>query len=417
MMSVFFRRLIFFVIRNKLSMRKLLAILLLPSLWANDACGVEVSDASVDASEFHSEETYEAGFLTSMLNTAIEKNVGGAGNPSKPEKEVKYGRNISDYCSMPKFGGYIIGKYSYSDKEGAESGDGFNARLIRVYVDGTILKDFKYRLQVELNNSPHVKDYQLEWARFKEFSAKIGQFKRPFTFENPYNPWNVGIGDYSQLTKKLAGMGDYNGEPSMGGRDQGFQVQGELLKVGKDSHRLIQYQLGVFNGQGINRKEANKDRDIIGNIKFQPIKGLLIGAFGWAGTYTADGVTVDRNRWAVGATYDNASGWVARAEYAHSQGHKISDIKADGTVVGTGRADAWYAMMGVPCNNWLKVCGRYDAYRDQATWGSLKTIYSICPNFQLHKNLMFQVQYNYVNDKTSADHHYNEVWVETYVRF
>ena len=48
----------------------------------------------------------------------------------------------------------------------------------------------------------------------------------------------------------------------------------------------------------------------------------------------------------------------------------------------------------------------------------MKTMYSVAPNFQLHKNLMFQLQYNYVNDKSSSvDSHYNEVWVETYVRF
>jgi hypothetical protein len=324
---------------------------------------------------------------------------------------------VSSYASAPKFGGYIIGKYSYTDKQGSNTGDGFNARLIRMYVSGSILTDFKYRVQVELNNTPHVKDYQIEWAKYDVFSVKMGQFKRPFTFENPYNPWDVGIGDYSQLTKKLAGMGDYNGEPSMGGRDQGLQVQGELLKVGKDRHNLLQYQLGVFNGQGINTKEVNCRKDVIGNVKFQPLKGWLIGLFGWHGNYASNGVTVDRNRWAVGTTYEN-SGWVARAEYAHSQGHKISDVNADGTVSGTGRADAWYALAGVPCNDWLSCYARYDAYRDQETWGTMKTIYSLCPNFQLNKNLMFQVQYNFVNDRNSvADRNYNEFWVEAYIRF
>jgi hypothetical protein len=90
----------------------------------------------------------------------------------------------------------------------------------------------------------------------------------------------------------------------MCGRDQGLQIQGELFKIGNDLHHLFQYQLGIFNGQGINHKDANKGKDIIGNIKVQPIKGLLIGASAWNGKYTADGVTVDRKRWAVGATYD-----------------------------------------------------------------------------------------------------------------
>jgi hypothetical protein len=375
-----------------------------------------LSANSESTSEFKSEERLEEGFISKLANDAIAKSM-GASSTVNQESTVKYGRNVSSYASAPKFGGYIIGKYSYTDKQGSNTGDGFNARLIRMYVSGSILTDFKYRVQVELNNTPHVKDYQIEWAKYDVFSVKMGQFKRPFTFENPYNPWDVGIGDYSQLTKKLAGMGDYNGEPSMGGRDQGLQVQGELLKVGKDRHNLLQYQLGVFNGQGINTKEVNCRKDVIGNVKFQPLKGWLIGLFGWHGNYASNGVTVDRNRWAVGTTYEN-SGWVARAEYAHSQGHKISDVNADGTVSGTGRADAWYALAGVPCNDWLSCYARYDAYRDQATWGTMKTIYSLCPNFQLNKNLMFQVQYNFVNDRNSvADRNYNEFWVEAYIRF
>jgi hypothetical protein len=379
------------------------------------AANNESTSEAASAGEFRSEERLEEGFITKFANNAISESMSSSSPAQEPG--VKYGRNISGYASAPKFGGYIIGKYSYTDKEGSNSGDGFNARLIRMYVSGSVLTDFKYRVQVELNNTPHVKDYQIEWAKFDQFSVKMGQFKRPFTFENPYNPWDVGIGDYSQLTKKLAGMGDYNGEPSTGGRDQGLQVQGELLKVGKDCHKLLQYQLGVFNGQGINTKDVNSQKDIIGNIKVQPVKGWLIGFFGWHGNYALNGVTVDRNRWAVGSTYEN-SGWVARAEYAHSQGYKISDIHSDGTISGTGRADAWYVLAGVPCNNWLSCFARYDAYRDQATWGSMKSIYSLCPNFQLNKNLMLQVQYNYVADRTSAiDSKYNEVWVEAYIRF
>jgi hypothetical protein len=376
--------------------------------------------STAPANEFRSEETLEEGFLTQPLNDAIAAKMDELGltYESAPAKDDKlhYGRNVSGYASAPKFGGYIIGKYSYTDRDNAASGDGFNIRLIRVYVDGTVLRDFKYRIQMELNGTAHLKDAQVEWAKYKQFSAKMGQFKRPFTFENPYNPWNVGLGDYSQLTKKLAGMGDYTGEASMGGRDQGLQVQGDLFPVAKDHHSLIQYQLGVFNGQGINKKDADSKKDVIGNVKFQPVKGWLIGLFGWHGTYTADNLTVDRNRWAVGSTYENGA-WRARVEYAHSQGHKLADYKTDGTVAGTGRADAWYATVGVPCTDWLTTFVRYDAYRDQATWGSLKTLYSICPNFQLHKNLMFQVQYNYVVDKTAADNRSHELWLEAYIRF
>ena len=84
---------------------------------------------------------------------------------------------------------------------------------------------------------------------------------------------------------------------------------------------------------------------------------------------------------------------------------------------GTGRADGWYATVGVPCTDWLKVYAKYDAYRDQGNWESTRTMYALIPNFQLHKNLMFQVQFNHIHDRLAADHNYNEVWAELYVRF
>mgnify|MGYP003311399481 FL=1 len=118
----------------------------------------------------------------------------------------------------------------------------------------------------------------------------------------------------------------------------------------------------------------------------------------------------------VSAKYD-ANDFTVRAEYAHSTGHKVSDYQSDGTWSGTGRADAWYATVGIPCTPWLKTYLKYDAYRDDATWGTTKTIYSVAPNIQIHKNLMFQPQFNYVHDRNLAKSDYCELWLETYVRF
>ncbi|MBR5706705.1 MAG: porin [Bacteroidaceae bacterium] len=332
-------------------------------------------------------------------------------------EDVQYGRNVSDFASTPKFGGFAIGKYTYSDQDGQNGGNGFSQRLVRAYVDGTILNDFKYRIQVQVNNASfHMKDYFVEWAHWKEFSVKVGQYKRAFLFENPYNPWNVGFGDYSQVTKKFSGMGDYNGEgSSTGGRDQGIQIQGDLLPMGDGGYRLIHYQLQLMNGQGINTADANSTKDVIGTLQIQPIKDLYIGVFGWKGNYTSGAATVDRNRWALAAKYEH-NDWSARAEYVNSKGHKISELQGDGTFIGAGKADGWYAAVGVPCTDWLKVYSKYDVYRDQASKETARTMYSVAPNMQIHKNLMLQLQYNFVDDAPTSSH-WNEIWAEFYFRF
>lgn len=369
-------------------------------------------------SEFMSDERTEEGFITSYLNSAIASGM----QQADQQTEVEYGRKVTSFISAPKFGGYFIGKYAYSSKEGQTSGNNsFSQRLVRFYVDGTILNDFAYRIQIQTNNASfHMKDFFVEWKKYAEFKVKIGQYKRAFGLENPMNPWDVGVGDYSQLTKKLTGHSDFIGaeNSSNGGRDQGIQIQGDLFPA-KDGHRFVHYQLMVSNGQGINTADANSQKDITGTIHIQPIKGLTFGVYGWTGNFTSNGVTVDRNRYLLFGKYE-ANDWSVRAEYAHSTGHKVSDYKADewGNYywAGTGRADAWYATVGIPCTPWLKTWLKYDAYRDNGQWNSNKSIYSISPNIQLHKNLMFQPQFNYVHENATQSN-YTEFWLETYVRF
>ena len=344
----------------------------------------------------------------------------GAFAQTEEAAQPEYGYKLTDFASKPKFGAYIIGSYKYSDLEGANQGPGFGVRLVRAYVDGSILNDFKYRLQVELNGTPHIKDFYLEWAKYKEFSVKMGEFKRAFTFENPYNPWDVGTGDYSQAVKKLAGMGDRCGEASVGGRDLGLQVQGDLFPIGQDQHRLVHYQLGLYNGNGINKNDNNARKDIIGTLQIQPIKDLYLGVFGWDGNWSDGTVTVDRIRYALGAKYEH-NNWSARAEYVHSNGYKASSIDpATGKLKlgspDTGRADAFYATVGIPFKPWFKVYAKYDLYRDFANSDSANTIYSLAPQFRLHKNLMNQNE-NPNNDNKLTGKKYNEFWFEYYVRF
>lgn len=392
-------------------MKKLFTIALLMGITA-----LPLMAEGNETSEFEPNGTPGGGFLTDMLNSSLEQ---AFEKQETKEEKPTLGRTLKDYVSAPKFGGYYIGKYGYSSADGANNGSGFSQRMIRAYVDGTILTDFKYRIQVQINNANfHVKDVFIEWARWKEFSVKLGQYKRAFTFENPYNPWDVGAGDYAQITRMIAGTGVTENGVANGGRDQGLQIQGDLFPAPSDGHRYLHYQFQVMNGQGINSADKNKRKDFIGTIQFQPVKDLFIGVFGWNGNYvTPNGLELERKRWAAGLKYEH-NAWTVRAEYTHSCGHEASDYdEKTKTWNGTGKADGWYAMVGVPFNSWLKVYVKYDVFRSQATWGSSKSMYSVIPNIQLHKNLLFQLQYNFVNDRTLAKDNYSEVWAEAYVRF
>jgi len=330
---------------------------------------------------------------------------------TQQEAQPEYGYKQTGFQKGPKVGGYIIGGYKHSDKDGANGGPGFTCRLIRLYADGTIFDDFKYRLQLQVNGaSPHTKDFYLEWSKYKAFSVKIGQFKRAFTFENPMNPWDVGVGDYSFLVQKFAGMGDRLGEANMGGRDLGVQIQGDFLPIGDDKHTLLHYQLGLWNGQGINANDKDKKKDIIGTLQVQPIKGLKVGVFGWAGNWIdATGTNWARERVSAGVFYDKDN-WTVRAEYAASVG-------AETRQNGNQTADALYLTVGVPVQDWFKVYAKWDEYRGDATSATAHDMYSVCANFRLHKNLNFQLEYRHHEDQNLAVPGFNELWFLTYVRF
>ena len=320
----------------------------------------------------------------------------------------RYGYKESGFFSTPKVGAYIIAGYKYSDLNPQTFGDGFDCRLIRAYVDGSIFNDFKYRIQFQANGEkPHVKDYYIEWARFREFSVKLGQFKRAFTFENPMNPWDVGVGDFSFLVKMMAGMGDRLGEANMGGRDQGIQIQGDLFPVLNDSYRVLHYQLGLYNGQGINKKDENKQKDLIGTIQVQPIKGLYLGVFGWMGTWNNGTEDLYRERLSYGLKFDR-NNWTVRAEYAHAIAREAEQ---------SGKADALYVTAGIPCTNWLKLYLKWDEFRADGTADTSHDMYSACVNFRLHKNLNFQLEYRRHNNRTLPTPGYNELWFLSYIRF
>ena len=89
---------------------------------------------------------------TILLWAALLSAIGFSAFAQETQKP-EYGYKVSDFVSKPKFGAYIIGGYKYSDQEGAHGGPGFNCRLIRMYVDGSIFDDFKYRIQFQANGT------------------------------------------------------------------------------------------------------------------------------------------------------------------------------------------------------------------------------------------------------------------------
>ncbi len=365
-------------------------------------------------------EEYQDGYDHSLQNYITEKISQLKDKQDEKVKEGKKKWKMADYVTVPKFGGYIVGTYKYNSQEGKNGGDGFGLRYLRLYLDGTVLKDFKYRVQMNVSGEPGSKngarviDAFISWQKWAPLGIKLGEYKRCFTFENPMNPWDIASGDYTQLTKHFTGMGGdlYQGAANSGGRDLGVQIYGDAFKVGKTQHYLLHYQAGIYNGQGINTSDKDKEKDYIATVQLQPLKGLYVGVFGWSGSFFDGAQSNYFKRWAAGVSYEGL--FSARAEYARN-------IYADGVDThGLGqKSDAWYIRMGIPTWRWLRVNLGYDAYRkDMATWTSLNSIYSLGLQARPHKNLQFQLQWNYChNNASGVDKDYHQLWTQAYIRF
>lgn len=353
-----------------------------------------------------------------------------------------------------KFSGYVMSQYQYTGQDSKES-NSFNIRMVRMALEGRLMKDFYWKVQLQANgntsdlgSSPRMVDAFAEWQKYEAFKIKAGQFKRPFTFENPMHPITQGFMGYSQNVSKLAGFSDRTGEHTSNGRDIGVQIQGDLIKNAA-GRNLLHYQVGVFNGQGTNHKDVDQRKDVIGGIWVSPVKGLRIGAFGWTGSSARKGTwdvtdanhnvvknedgsvkthsgvrSLSKNRYAFSAEYA-ANDWTVRSEYIHSQGYGFTKPLTSGketdcnvNYAAGDQADGFYALMIAPViSKKLYAKARYDLYRPRAEWGTSRTQYEIGANYWIGKSIMIGAEYARINDRSLAKPDYNMIDVEFDVKF
>jgi len=370
---------------------------------------------------------------------------------------------LPSWLSDVKLSGYGMLQYQASWQKGAES-NSFNVRMGRISLEGRIAKDFYWKTQLQFNgntsnlgSSPRMVDLFAEWQKYSYFKVKIGQFKNPFTFENPMNPIDQGFMAYSQNVSKLAGFSDRAGEHASNGRDIGLQFQGDFLK-NANGRNLLHYQIGVFNGQGINTKDVDQQKNIIGGVWVMPVAGMRIGAFGWTGSYARKGnwtetiadpsssVTpnatkeithsnevrkLNQNRYAFSFEYKK-DGWTVRSEYIHSTGmafaksitnHGDANSKDCSLNENIGnKAQGVYGLVIAPIadlkkGNKIDFKARYDMYQPNGKTDMMKTQYEAGFNFHIGKNFTILTEYALVNDRTLQKHNYSMADAEVCFRF
>ena len=229
----------------------------------------------------------------------------------------------------------------------------------------------------------------------KELNVELGQFKVPFSYENENcGPTTVEFIEYSYITTYLArNNGAYDGISGATGRDIGFQLYGNIFE--RDGYSILRYNVGVFNGSGINAKDHNSSKDFIARLIVTPFKGFSVsGSYMYAETKFDGKNYMKSPRFAFGAWYENGT-WIARSEYVHAN--------FDNTCT-----DSFYALAGYNFKQPWSLYARYEFIKDNANIMDKDRI-QIGTAYKPFKFLRLQANLNYEINHLAPTPHRNSL--------
>ena len=352
--------------------------------------------------------------------------------PDRPEKHEKQKGGLE----MPKISGFVQGMYqaNLSDK-GDLIDNTLRMRRVRLSVDGNLSKTVSYKIQGDFTRSPMLVDAFIKYKPCREFAIQLGQFKIPFTLESPINPVNLEIFDYGESVQQLVGYKDVCGVGALG-RDLGLMATGSLFPVENANgyqYSIVDYAVGVFNGNGANQLDNNNRKDIVGRLEVHPgLKALTLSGSYYYGMYrnttvedeiaangVARGKTVFpngvRNRWAAGIQY-NDDKLVLRGEYISGRtGCKIGGLDEHGDALILDQilnSKGYYAVagynfaIGKDKSQRLMPVLRYEHF-DQVNSALLENTnwYTVGINYWPIKSLNFKLDYSLIQKESGSNSH------------
>lgn len=282
---------------------------------------------------------------------------------------------------VPELVGYVQAQYTYAEK-GAST---FQIRRARFDIKGNLGKTFDYRFQTEFANSCKLVDAYLRVKINPAFNIQLGQFKVQFSLESVMGPFTWEGIDVSQAVNKLSGYSDVSGEGA-NGRDLGLSIYGGFFK--QEGYNIVDYSVGVFNGNGINTKDNNTQKNIAGKVEIHPIKPITVAGsfyFGKMNGIVDPAERMPKNRYAVSFRYDDKT-YLFRAEYLRGK----TDMGETNPII----TDGYYAILGYTINKTITPILRYDAFRnDISSLGGNSTYYMAGLIYQPYKFLRMQLNY------------------------
>lgn len=283
--------------------------------------------------------------------------------------------------------GYAQVGYTYDDA--GEGSNSFDIKRVIFMAQGKITDRWLCFFMYSFANTGKILEAYTEYKFLPQLSVRIGQFKTAYTIESPMSPCNVElINCYSQAVNYLAGI---NGDALYGlttGRDMGLMIHGDLFG------KLVNYNLAVMNGQGINQKDKNHQKDIVGKLMVNPLEWLSVGGSFVKGKGCAVGASAinpdiqvgesyTRNRWAAGAVIKTKPIDI-RTEFL---GGKDGSIKSNG----------YYVTASAHIFPKVDAIASYDYFNRNRALDDKQTNYVVGLQYWFYPKCRLQAQYTYCN--------------------
>ena len=299
---------------------------------------------------------------------------------------------LKDATSRVQLHGYAQGGFNYTHQNGEDKAT-FDLKRILFWANAQVTDRWSFLFMHDFSSvvQEFYTDYRL--TKNKALTVRLGQFKNGLSYENPLSPTSMeAIDVYSEAVTFLTGCGS---DPLLGvqyGRDLGLSLYGQT------NDGRLHYELQVMNGQGINKKDGNKEKDFIGRLEYSPVKGLNLVATGQLGRghavkqslYNPDiyydeetgiGENYKRNRWTVGFDYKSPQLNV-HGEYLEGK---------DKNAVSRGA----YITGNVPLGKGVDLVGSYDFFNFNTSLGMDQHKVIAGLQYWFYKKCRFQLQYVY----------------------
>ena len=310
---------------------------------------------------------------------------------------------------LPKISGYLQSGWNYTSNANSSTSS-FQAKRLRLLLDGKVGEKVDFRLQIEAFNgisgstngngqkNLQVMDAFATWKIVPEFKVRVGQFYTPLGYENyDISPATLETVDFSNIVYRMACRNPYEYNLVDYGRDLGIMFIGDAFDSGK-GFSYLHYDVAITNGSIPCKDDSNQSKDIYVSLTVRPFKYFNIkGTYNWGeyksvelagGKGVGSGSYNPMNRFVVGAWDDNPKGLNLRAEYGHMKSAVggVDVVKENGAYVLAG----WHLGKFLPIVRW-------DMYEDCVNTGTANNYNRILLGctYQIFKNMKLQVNYGH----------------------